>query len=111
MLILFSRCHLVLSSARTLGLVETRCARKVLKRLISSSSSRLLLSQISLAKERKAARTMSIIVTTFIICWLPFFLMYVIMPFCGERCHIGPHVSAVIEYRVTRQNSKNLSLT
>ena len=47
--------------------------------------------KISLSKERKAARTMAIIVTTFIVCWLPFFLMYVILPFCSS-CARGPKV-------------------
>lgn len=48
--------------------------------------------KISLAKERKAARTMTIIVSTFVVCWLPFFLMYVIIPFCGESCYISNRV-------------------
>ena len=41
--------------------------------------------RISLSRERRAARTMSIIMATFVLCWLPFFLMYVIFPFC-ESC-------------------------
>ena len=38
--------------------------------------------RISLAKERRVARTMAIIMAAFVFCWLPFFLMYVIFPFC-----------------------------
>jgi len=49
--------------------------------------------RISLAKERRAARTMVIIMGAFVVCWLPFFLMYVIFPFCG-RC------AAATDYRV-----------
>ncbi len=48
--------------------------------------------KIILAKERKAAKTMTIIVGIFIVCWLPFFLMYVILPFC-ESCQPDPKVS------------------
>lgn len=38
--------------------------------------------KISLSRERRAARTMAVIMAVFVICWLPFFLMYVIFPFC-----------------------------
>ena len=49
--------------------------------------------RISLAKERRAARTMVIIMGAFVVCWLPFFLMYVIFPFC-DNC------AAATNYRV-----------
>lgn len=42
--------------------------------------------RISLSKERRAARTLGIIMGVFVVCWLPFFLMYVITPFCSDCC-------------------------
>ncbi|XP_075222009.1 octopamine-Tyramine receptor [Lycorma delicatula] len=42
--------------------------------------------RISLSKERRAARTLGIIMGVFVVCWLPFFLMYVILPFCNSCC-------------------------
>lgn len=42
--------------------------------------------KISLSKERRAARTLGIIMFTFIICWVPFFLLYIVTPFCPSCC-------------------------
>lgn len=41
--------------------------------------------RLSLSRERRAARTAGIVVGAFVICWLPFFLVYLIFPFC-DRC-------------------------
>ena len=45
--------------------------------------------RISLSKERKAARTLAIIMVTFVLCWIPFFMMYLILPFCESCNHPG----------------------
>ncbi|PAV90071.1 hypothetical protein WR25_14883 [Diploscapter pachys] len=48
--------------------------------------------KISVAKEKRAAKTIAVIIFVFTFCWLPFFCAYVILPFCSS-CSLHPKVN------------------
>lgn len=52
--------------------------------------------RISVSKEKKAAKTLAIIMGVFVLCWLPFFLMYILKPFCD--CGLHPKIEEVITW-------------
>ncbi|KAG5676331.1 hypothetical protein PVAND_006175 [Polypedilum vanderplanki] len=41
-------------------------------------------------RERKAAKTLAIITGAFVVCWMPFFVIALILPICGEECEVSP---------------------
>ncbi|KAG8177983.1 hypothetical protein JTE90_019994 [Oedothorax gibbosus] len=53
--------------------------------------------KICLARERRAARVLGIVMGVFVVCWLPFFLMYVILPFC-ESCYVSNRVINLVTW-------------
>lgn len=54
--------------------------------------------KIALARERKTVKTLGIIMGTFILCWLPFFIVALIMPFCQDSCYMPPWLRDVINW-------------
>nr|QBH22221.1 serotonin receptor 1A [Nephotettix cincticeps] len=44
-------------------------------------------------REKKAAKTLAIITGAFVVCWLPFFIMALLMPLC-DSCEINPYLAS-----------------
>ncbi|XP_075248309.1 5-hydroxytryptamine receptor 1A-like [Convolutriloba macropyga] len=49
-------------------------------------------------RERRAIMTLFIILATFAVCWLPFFLIALIVPFCGAKCQPPYFLSLLIDW-------------
>ncbi|MEE6484889.1 hypothetical protein FKM82_014093 [Ascaphus truei] len=46
--------------------------------------------RLSAARERKATKTLGIILGAFIFCWLPFFVVSLVLPICRDACWFHP---------------------
>ena len=53
--------------------------------------------RISLNQERRAAKTLGIIMGCFVMCWMPFFILEVVKPFC-VNCHFSPTMMKVFTW-------------
>lgn len=58
---------------------------------ITVSDSLLEKKRISAARERKATKTLGIILGAYIVCWLPFFIYTLLVPLC-PTCHFYPEL-------------------
>lgn len=83
-----SKCHLPLPNT---PLSVTDSERRNAKNIESKR-------KMALARERKTVKTLGIIMGTFILCWLPFFIVALVLPFCKKSCSMPDWLLAVINW-------------
>ncbi|KAG6940959.1 5-hydroxytryptamine receptor 1A [Chelydra serpentina] len=72
--------------------------RKTVKKAKKNERSTEAKRKMALARERKTVKTLGIIMGTFILCWLPFFIVALVLPFCDSECYMPDWLGAVINW-------------
>lgn len=75
--------------------IESSMSTLFTKQIQKVKSKREKKQSIEAKREKKAAKTLAIITGAFVICWLPFFIMALVMPMC-PGCHISRYLSSFL---------------
>ena len=61
----------------------------------SSSNTTKKMGALNLAKERKAARQLGMIMGAFLVCWIPYFTLFLIIAFCNDCIPARLHITTI----------------
>lgn len=75
------------------GSANTATLRQTWQRFIGQSRHRF--QSLRIHKEHKAAKQLGFIIAAFLLCWIPYFIVYMVMAFCRDCVHHDLHMFTI----------------